>query len=55
MVKRFAIVNQQEVRESLTTQHQKYRVCLENKTVIPFALVVYELIANSALYAPRWL
>ena len=35
----------------LTTEHQKYRVCLYNKTVIPFVLVVYELIANSALRA----
>ena len=26
----------------LTTQHAKYRVCLYNKTIIPFALVVYE-------------
>ena len=35
----------------LTTQHQKYRICLYNKTVIPFALVVYELIAaSSCLY-----
>ena len=28
----------------LTTQHQKDCVCLYNKTVIPFDLVVYELI-----------
>ena len=35
----------------LTTQHPKYRICLYNKTIIhvPSALVVYELIANSAL------
>ena len=31
----------------LTTQHQKYRVCLYNKTIIPFTLVVYELIMSS--------
>ena len=39
----------------LTTQHQKYRVCLYKKTFIPFALVIYELVANSALHAPLWL
>ena len=44
MTKRFAKVNEQEI-SCLTTQHQKYRVCLYNKTIIPFALVVYELIA----------
>ena len=33
----------------LTTQHQKYRVCLYNKTIISFALIVYELIANLVL------
>ena len=27
----------------LTTQHQKYRVCLYNKTIILFVLVVFEL------------
>ena len=47
MAKRFAKVNEQESGSCLTTQHQKYRVCLYNKTVIPFALVVYELIANA--------
>ena len=35
----------------LTTQHQKYRVCLYIKTTIPFALIVYELIVNSAIRA----
>ena len=29
-------------RSCLTTQQQKYRICLYNKTIIPFALVVYE-------------
>ena len=32
----------------LTTQHQEYRVCLYNKTIIPFALVVHELIYYSS-------
>ena len=38
---RFAKVSEQEIRELLD------RVCLYNRTVIPFALVEYELIANS--------
>ena len=33
----------------LTTQRQKYCVCLYNKTIIPWALVVYELIAATRL------
>ena len=28
----------------MTTQHQKYRVCLYNKTIIAFSLVAYELL-----------
>ena len=32
----------------LTTQHQKYGICLYNKAIIPFALVVYELIYDSS-------
>ena len=47
MADSFAKVNEQEIRELMTTQHQEYRVCLYNKTIIPSALVVvYELIAN---------
>ena len=42
MAERFAKVNEQVIREK--TQHQKYRVCLYNKTIIQFALVVYELV-----------
>ena len=37
----------------LTTQRQKYRVCLNNKTIIPFAVVVYELITNSVYVQSR--
>ena len=55
MADRLAEVNEQEIRELLDNTTPKDRVCLYNKTIISFALVVYELIAKSALYAPRWL
>ena len=44
MAERFAKVVSKKSGSYLTTQHQKYRVCLYNKTIMPFALVVYELI-----------
>ena len=38
----------------LTTQDQKYRVCLYNKTIISFALVVYERIYDSSSWYNCW-
>ena len=52
MTERFAKLNEQKIRELLDNATPKlYRVCLYNKTIIPFALVVYELIATSAVRA----
>ena len=52
MVERFAKVNEQEIRELLDNTTPKIP-CLSiyNKTIIPFALVVYDLIysASSAM------
>ena len=40
MAEYFAEVNEQEIKELLiTTQHQKYCVCLYNKTIIPLTVV----------------
>ena len=49
MAEHFAKVNEQEIRELLDNTTPKYRVSLYNKTIIPFTLVVRELIANSAV------
>ena len=50
MAERFAEVNEQEIGKLLDqTQHQKYRVCLYNKTIIPLAPAVYdELVYDSS-------
>ena len=49
MAERFAKVNEQEIRELLDNTTPKIPcLSIKNyKTIIPFALVVYELIANS--------
>ena len=50
MAERFAKVNEQEIKELLvnTTPKLYNIICLYNKTIIPFALVVYQLIYNSS-------
>ena len=52
MAEHFAEVNEQEITELLDNTTLKIpclSLCLYNKTIIPFALVVYELMTNSAL------
>ena len=48
MAECFAKVNEQEIQELLGNTTPKI-LCLYNETIIPFTLVVHELIANLAL------
>ena len=51
MAGHFAKVNEQEIRELLDNTIPKIPCLSGNKTIIPIALVIYELIANQALHA----